>query len=178
MQNIILAQSIGIAPAKKLSFTPFSKIVAYLNITDDIAAGNSHFKAGVLRARDVLMTVRNERTKGRCLTNVDELFNGTPHKEAQAAGYSFLKLLGAENHNLCIATTHFPRVPELERETENFTNYKVSVGYDRSSGKIAYPYKLERGIADQVITFQILQEEGFDDEFLQEAQRVLNEDTQ
>jgi len=51
-------------------------------------------------------------------------------------------------------------------------NYKVSVTYDKK-GNIIYPYKLEKGIAHQIVTFDILKEEGFDDEFLKRAKKLL-----
>jgi len=39
--------------------------------------------------------------------------------------------------------------------------------------KLAYPYKLSRGIANQIVTFDILKEEGFDDIFLKKAKKLL-----
>jgi len=168
----ILAQGLGIAPADSMTFTPFKKIITYLNITDDIAAGNSHFKAGVLRARDLDETVNAAKNSGVTLTAIDEVFNGTTHKEGQAAAYSLIKMLGVRDWNMCITNTHFPLVPHLEFETNVFTNYKVCVNYDQA-GKIQYPYKLERGISNQIVTLRILQEDGFGDAFLSQAQQVL-----
>jgi DNA mismatch repair protein MutS len=169
----ILAQSLGIAPAMKMDVTPFNNIITYLNITDDIAAGNSHFKAGVMRARDVINVVDSANNKGFTLTAVDEVFNGTTHKEGQAAAYALIKQLGLCDWNACVTCTHFPMIPQLEYETNVFANYKVSVKYDQN-GKIQYPYKLDKGISDQVVTLRILQEDGFGDAFLSQAQQVLD----
>jgi DNA mismatch repair protein MutS len=169
--NLILAQSLGIAPSQELTFTPFERIVSYLNITDDIAAGNSHFKAGVMRARELIETTKLEPNQFS-FTTIDEVFNGTTFKEGQAAAYSLIKALGLNEANICTTCTHFPIISTLEKETGVFDNYKVSI-FEDSTGKINYPYKLESGISDQIITFKILKEEGFGDEFLSEAQRVL-----
>jgi len=170
---IILGQSLGIAPAEELIFTPFSKIITYLNITDDIAAGNSHFIAETKRARDLITTTQMvDNTHNFSLMAADEVFNGTTYKEGQAAAYSLIEQLGNCKNNVCITCTHFPKVAALEKETNNFTNYKVSVSYDKS-GRIAYPYKLERGITNQIVTFDILKEKGFGDKFLERAQKLL-----
>jgi len=171
--NIIFAQSFGIAPSESLTFTPYAKIITYLNITDDIAAGNSLFKAGALRARELITTINNLKDGEYALTAVDEVFNGTTYKEGQAAAYTFIKLLGANKKTICLTPTHFHLVSNLEKETAFFANYKVSV-IEKPGQNITYPYILERGISDQIITFKILQEEGFGDEFLAEAQAIVN----
>jgi DNA mismatch repair protein MutS len=170
---VILSQGLGIAPAKELTLTPFTKIITYLNITDDIAAGNSHFKAGVLRAQDV------EKAYGTCkeheyvLTAIDEVFNGTTFKEGQAAAYSLIKILGMNPLGMCITNTHFPIIPTLEKSIGRFMNYKVTV-IEKPGEKIQYPFKLEPGISDQVVTLKILKEEGFGDAFIDQAQQVLD----
>ena len=169
--NVLFAQSLGISPARRCIITPFSKVITYLNITDDQAAGNSHFKAGVIRARELLTTV--DQAKGFTLTAVDEAFNGTAFKEGQAAAYSLIKLLGVQPHNICITSTHFPVISALEQNTQLFANYKVTA--DESGPVLKFPFKLERGISDQIITFKLLHEEGFSDEFLAEAEKILQE---
>lgn len=170
--SVILAQSLGIAPARELTVTPFTKIITYLNITDDIAAGNSHFKAGVLRAQDVEKTYHECKDKEFVLSAIDEVFNGTTFKEGQAAAYSLIKMLGEQSHGICVTNTHFPIIPTLEQTTGRFMNYKVSV-IEKPGEKIQYPFKLEPGISHQIVTLKILKEEGFGDQFLDQAQAVL-----
>ncbi|MFA6527047.1 MAG: hypothetical protein WCT20_01345 [Candidatus Babeliales bacterium] len=170
---IIVAQSLGIAPAKTLTLTPFNKITTYLNITDDIASGKSHFRAGVLRAREVQKMFNDLKPHEFGLTAIDEVFNGTTHAEGQAAAYSLIKLLGKNPLGMCITNTHFKIIPSLEQSTGNFLNYKVSV-IDRPGEKIQYPFKLERGVSDQNVAFKILREEGLGDELLDVAQQVLD----
>lgn len=172
--SIILAQSLGIAPAQSLTFTPFSKIVTYLNITDDFAAGNSYFKAGVVRARTVIDQMFGVTGNNVGLAVVDEVFNGTTFKEGQAAAYSFIKHLGSQKNVLVMATTHFPLMVNLAKDDSRFLNYKVYVDYD-VNGKIVYPYRLEPGVSDQVVTFKILREEGFADAFIESAEALVHE---
>lgn len=176
VKGAILAQTLGIAPCAKLHFTPFAKIRTYLNITDDIAAGNSHFKAGVLRAHDLATTLDNLKDKEYSLMALDEVFNGTTCAEGEAAAYSLINILGRNPANLCMTTTHFPLITTLESKTkgQHFKNYKVSVDYNESGG-IVYPFKLLPGIANQTIAFDILKQEGFTASFLAQAYEVLAE---
>jgi DNA mismatch repair protein MutS len=173
--NLILAQSLGIATAESFTFTPFTKITTYLNITDDIAAGNSHFKAGVVRARDVIEATNSLEQGQFGFTALDEVFNGTTFKEGQAAAYSFIKQVGTYQNNICATCTHYPIISTLAQNTDSFANYKVVV--EKTRGKIHFPYKLEEGISDQIITFDILEEEDFGGDFLEEAKRMLKQDS-
>lgn len=170
--SIIMAQALGIAPASSMKFTPFSKIITYMNITDDIAAGNSHFKAGVMRARDVLREVDSVKEGQHAIAVVDEIFNGTTFKEGQAAAFSFINELGQKPSNIVITTTHFPMMANLAKTNDKFLNYKVYVNYDQN-GKIIYTYKLEPGVSDQIVTLKILREEGFADKFIDNAEAVI-----
>ena len=69
----------------------FNKIITYLNITDDIAAGNSHFKAGVLRAQDIIKTYKKCKEYEYVIAAKDEAFNGTTFKKV--ALYKFHKFI-------------------------------------------------------------------------------------
>lgn len=175
---VILAQSIGIAPAQLMKFTPFAKICAYLNITDDIAAGASLFNAAALRAAKLLKKVENVPDGQMSLTVFDELFNGTSPREGQALAYALIKEIGTKLHNICILTTHFHYITKLEEEdANNFVNYQVSAEIDQIGDhtQITYPYKLEPGISRQCIAFHVLRTKGLPETLLQEAERVLQE---
>jgi DNA mismatch repair ATPase MutS len=62
----------------------------------------------------------------------------------------------------------------LEKLTGRAKNYKVTV-IEKPGEKIQYPFKLEPGISDQVVTLKILKEEGFGDKFLERAQQTLDQ---
>ena len=173
--NVVLAQTFGIATARTLTFTPFSKIITYLNITDDIAAGKSHFKAGACRARELIKTVQSASKEEYTLTAVDEVFNGTTFYEGQAAAYALIEQLSTFPNNVCVTITHFPKVPCLEQDyPTRFANYKVTVSF-RPDGSMNYPYKLERGVSHQNIALEILKIEGFNDTFLTKATQILEQ---
>ena len=171
--SAICAQTIGLAPARTMTFTPFSKIRTYLNIIDDLAAGNSYFKAGVIRARQLLDTVQDLKPGQRSLSIIDEVFNGTTFTEGQAAAYSYTKLMGSFCGNLMLTSTHFPAIADLTYDMGDFANARVTVT-NKPGEKLCYPYTIEPGISPQVITLQVLAEEGFGEDFLNDAQTCLS----
>jgi DNA mismatch repair ATPase MutS len=169
----IMAQSLGIAPAREMQLTPFNGIMTYLNITDDIAAGESHYMAGVNRAKKLMARVA-ANTTGFTLTAVDEAFNGTSKSEQEAAAYTLTKVLAYNPRNICITNTHAMSVPTLEGDPEASTvNYKVTVDY-HDDETFTCPYLLEPGVTNQNVAVAILKREGFGDSFVNEMNRVLN----
>lgn len=169
--NLILAQSIGMAAAEYVEITPFATIATYLNIVDDIAAGNSLFKAQVLRAQEMVNLVEQTPTSEFSFVALDEMFNGTSANESMAAAYSVVKHIGKFENNISIVATHFPLLTQLEKEAEVFANYKVSVNVDDTG--IHYPFKLEKGLSNQHVALDILKQEGYDCTIVNEASEIL-----
>ena len=167
----ILGQTLGIAPAQAMAFTPASILMTYLNVVDDFAKGISHYKACVLRSLQLLEASKILQPEQWGLFPVDEAFDGTAFKEAQAAATTLIGELGKNPSVMCITNTHFPLIPTLE-ETGLFRNYKVSV-IEVPGQKIVYPYKLEPGISHQNVALKILEEEGFEDDFVKMAQQLV-----
>lgn len=172
--SILMAQTLGIAPVKELSFTPFAKINTYMNITDDTAGGNSLFKSEVLRAQSLLESVKGLDSKNFSLSIMDEMFSGTSPKEGEAASYAVAKRLGEIGNSILLLASHFPKLKNLESKTANFKNYQVRV-VRHDNGSFSYPFKLEEGAADQNVAIDILREQGFDSSILDDANALLNE---
>jgi DNA mismatch repair protein MutS len=170
--NLILSQSIGLTAASYAEITPFYSIATYLNIVDDIAAGNSLFKAQVLRAQEMINLVEQTPNNKFSFVALDEMFNGTSAKESMAAAYSVVKHIGQYPNNISIVATHFPLLTNLEGEISAFANYKVSVEVDDKKG-IYYPFKLEHGSSTQHVALDILRQEGYDCTILAEATEIL-----
>lgn len=156
--NIFLAQTLGIAPAKSLQFTLFANLNCYLNITDDLTAGTSLFKAEVLRAKALINSVRNLNEGEFSFTIIDEVFSGTSPKEGEEAALMFAQELGAISNSICTIATHFPRLTD-ELSDAHYKNYKVTV-YKDAEDKWMRPYKLEEGKSLLNIAMDLLREEG------------------
>jgi len=170
---LFTAQTIGIAPAESLTFTPFHSISTYLNITDDINSSNSLFKAEVKRAQNLITTLEKSEPQNFYFLVFDEIFNGTSFIEGAAAAYGCAKYLGKFPNSVTVVATHFSIITKLEKETNTYSNYKVSV--IKNSNGITYPYKLKPGISNQHVALDILQNDGFHGSILDEAITIIEE---
>ncbi len=171
--SLIMAQTFGIVPAQQAIITPFTNIASYLNITDDIVAGHSLFKAEVIRAHNLIETVEKLGPKEFSFVILDEIFNGTSPREGEAAAYGTAKHLGSFDRSIAIVATHFEKLTLLEKATDSFTNYRVRVNRLPNT-QLHYPFIIEPGISDQNIALDMLRLEGFKSEILKEATAILN----
>jgi len=158
--NIIFAQSFGIAPSAQLTFTPFTKIHSYLDITTNLQEGLSLFAAEVDRAKKLKQSILSCTQGQKTFTIIDEIFSGTNPQVASDVGFTFAAQLGEMLHSMTIITTHFPRLTDLEKETNTFTNYKVADATIMPDGKVVYPFKLIPGISTQNIAAHMLHQQG------------------
>jgi DNA mismatch repair protein MutS len=168
--NVLLAQSIGLVSASKCMLTPFSYMATYMNITDDIVAGKSLFKAEVERAHDLLEHIKKMPQHDFSFIVMDEIFSGTNPKEGQAAAYSVAKHIGNFNNVVCWIATHYDLLTQLE-QFDSFVNFHVSV-QKRTDG-FHYPFMLKQGISNQHIALDILQDDGFASDIVDTARAVI-----
>lgn len=161
MIAIILAQSYGIAPAKSFSLTPFSKLMTYLNITDDTAAGISLFKAETMRASALIDTLEKLSKDQFAFVLVDEIFTGTAPEKAKELAYRFYKKLNTFKSAIFVAATHFRRLETLEKETGGqIKNYHLDAIVDEKGIVKRYTYKLVPGYGKASSAEQIAKESG------------------
>lgn len=172
--SIVLGQTVGIAPAKNLRFTPFKHIKTYLNINDDLGAGNSLFKAEVKRALDLLRTITNAAPGEFGFFIFDEMFSGTTPIEGCASAKTLAEAISRSNKCICLVATHFAPLTELEQTTDAFTNMNVSVVVS-PDGSFSYPHKLSRGASHQHIALEILRAEGFSGDFVDRAAQLTRD---
>ncbi|AXI24461.1 MutS domain V [Cardinium endosymbiont of Sogatella furcifera] len=173
--TVLLSQTFGIAPAKSCEMTPFAKINTYIDITDDIAAGKSLFMAEVDRFQSHLRLLEHLKQGKFSFTIFDEPFSGTNPIEGAAAEYSVLNYIAKYSNALNIVATHYPIVMLLEqREPQKaFKNYKVFIKPMGKDGKIQYTYKVVPGASNQTIAIDILAEQGYATEMLQQARDII-----
>lgn len=177
--NLILAQSLCIAACDSLVLTPFYAIGTYLNVVDNLAVGNSLFKAQVLRAQQMVDLVEKTPPNSLSFIALDEMFNGTSAKESKVIAYSVAKHIGSFTNNICVLATHFPLLTKLAQPDNDgpFANYKVSVEVSGNVDQqgIYYPFKLEKGVSNQHIALDILKEEGYACSIVEEALALLKQ---
>ncbi len=174
--TVLLSQTFGIAPAKSCEMTLFSKINTYIDITDDIAAGKSLFLAEVDRFHSHLRILKRLKESEFSFSIFDEPFNGTNPVEGGAAEYSVLNYIGQYSNALNIVATHYPIIMLLEERepAKGFKNYKVYIKPIGKDGKIHYTYKIVPGASNQTIAIDILAEQGYATEMLQQARDIIS----
>lgn len=174
--TVLLSQAFGVAPAKSCAMTPFSKINTYIDITDDIAAGKSLFLAEVDRFQAHLNVLKQLKAQEFGFTIFDEPFSGTNPVEGAAAEYSILNYISKYSNALNIVATHYPMMMLLEQREpkKGFKNYKVFIKPMGKDRKIQYTYKVVPGASNQAIAIDILEEQGYATEMLQQARDIMN----
>jgi DNA mismatch repair protein MutS len=158
--NLILAQTFGIAGARLATISPFAKINTYFHVNDDIDAGNSLFKAEVLRAKSLLQSLVMLKSGELAFLAMDEMFTGTSPYEAMVACYAYCTLLAQCGNASCLLATHFKLLTKLEETYPGiFKNFCID-GVVNPDDTITYPYVLHPGISKENVAFAMLRKEG------------------
>lgn len=126
--SIILSQTFGIAPAQRGVMTVFDRINSYVNIKENLAAGQSTFMAEMDRVKEILGVLKKLESGQKSFTIMDEVFKGTMEDEGSRRLYNFGKEISNIQQNICIVATHFNKPADLEKDTNGeFTNYHVGL---------------------------------------------------
>lgn len=160
MINALMAQTFGIAPSSSLIITPLSKLNCFMNISDDIAMGASLFKSEVMRAKKLLDMVQALQPNEFSFVIIDEVFTGTSPVEGEMAALQFTKRLGTYPNNTSIIATHYPKMVDLEVETNGtYRNNHVEI-LRNEDNSLNRTFKLKSGPSFFNVAFDILEEEG------------------
>ncbi|MBA3722556.1 MAG: hypothetical protein H0W88_09170 [Parachlamydiaceae bacterium] len=141
--SVVMAQSLGIAPAESMTLTAFDKVKSSMTTKDDVQKGDSLFQGQVKFVDKSIKELRElDKTKQKSLFIVDEMFNGTSEKSGKPHAKGSARIMGKFRNNITIFATHFSNVPTLEKQTNGmYKNY--CVGTDASNTP---DYKLKPGI--------------------------------
>ena len=160
--NTLLAQTFGIAAAQRCSLTPFSALLTYIRVEDDIERGLSLYRAEVERAKQLSTAVSSLRPDQFALVLIDEMFRGTARDQAALLSYWYAKEnLGVCANCMLLEATHYPELIKLEQVTNGlFENYMVEIERN-PDGSLKRTYVLKKGASTQNVAADILKEEGF-----------------
>ena len=98
-------------------------------------------------------------------------FKGTSTLEGPAAALATARHIGRFDNCICLIATHFPMLTGLETTSDLFTNYRVPV-LRNNDGTLTHTFKLEPGISQDHIAFDILRSEGFTGAVIDEAAAI------
>ncbi|MBV8661130.1 MAG: hypothetical protein JO129_03225 [Candidatus Dependentiae bacterium] len=156
LQNIVLAQTFGIAAASEFKLTQFDAIHSYLNISDDILQGKSRFASELKQAQDILFRVKSLLPHEKLFFALDELFTGTNGEDGAECAYRFIDNIASFHRIQFIYATHFNKLKTIGATNKACVNYKIEPPLrDKKGefirdqqGQLIYPYRLSLGIND------------------------------
>lgn len=158
LQNIVLAQTFGIAAAESFEFTMFDVIHSYLTISDDILNGLSLFASEVKRAQEIVQKIKTLEPGKKFFFALDELFTGTAAEQGEACAYEFVKRISELQGTQFIYATHFNKLKELGNDQSYCINYKVDAPTKNAHGKLVYPFTLSQGANEINVALDIARE--------------------
>jgi len=177
--NSILAQTFGIALAKKWDMpNPFKYIDTYFNVPD-VEGKTSTFQAEMKRCFKFVTTLETiKKTYGKCnaLVALDEIFTSTNYKEGISGAYAIIKYISDNFPDvLSLVTTHYHCLAELQNLSDNkIMNYCLEVKRN-TDGKIAgYSYKVKKGVSKEHVALDLLEKEGFSHDIITIARNTYN----
>ena len=163
--NIILGQTLGIVPSKKLIITPFKYISSYLNIAD--AQGKeSLFQAEMSRCHNHLEKLKELETEkdGFSFNIMDEIFVSTNYFEGVSGAYAIIKNLEKYKKSMNIITTHFDILTQNEYRQPSYC-FKYFTMDDNGNKD----YLIRNGVNDKHCALTLLKEKGFDEDLCIDA---------
>lgn len=174
--NVYLSHSIGISCCGLLELTPFRDLYTYLNVPDCIGR-ESLFEAELNRCYEYIQKIENFR--GFSLGLIDELFTGTNPKEGMAGSYAIIKKLTELPINITIMSTHFHDILDTLVSTNAEYNpiFMKFIAYKDHNDKYQFDYLIKDGISNQCIALELLKEQGFDKDIIDNAYYYLNNKT-
>lgn len=142
---ILMGQTFGIAPAARATMTMFDRINSYVNIKEDLAAGQSTFMAEKKRVDEISAVLTHLKPEQLSFTIMDEVFKGTMEDEGSRRLYKFGQLIAPIQNSMSMIATHFEKPAVLETETNgDFTNYHVGL-IEQADKTFIRTFKLVKG---------------------------------
>lgn len=142
-------------PAKRMKLTLFDGILSNINVSDNIAKGESYFFNEVHRIKNTVTKINDGR---KWLVLIDELFKGTNIQDAMKCSSAVIKGLIRIHHALFILSTHLYEVGE---ELKPFPNISFKYFETKITGdQLEFSYQLKDGISTDRLGYLILRREG------------------
>jgi len=141
-------------PAKSMKLSLFDGLLSNINVTDNIAKGESYFFNEVQRIKNTVYKINDGK---KWLVLIDELFKGTNVQDAMKCSLTVIKGLMKIKNSLFILSTHLYEIGDELKQYPNisFKFFETSVNDDQ----LAFSYQLNEGISNDRIGYVILRRE-------------------
>jgi len=141
-------------PAKSMRLSLFDGLLTNINVSDNIAKGESYFFNEVQRIKNTIYKINDGK---KWLVLIDELFKGTNVQDAMKCSLTVIKGLIKIKNSLFILSTHLYEVGEELKKYPNiiFKYFETNVMDDQ----LEFSYQLKDGISNDRIGYVILRRE-------------------
>lgn len=170
--NVYFAQTIIISNSYDMVLTPLYLISSCIRSIDE-QGRESLFQAEMNKAKYYLNVLRGLEKDQHALTIFDEMFTSTNHLEGMVAAHTICEELGKIQNSMCLVTTHFTKIAKISKSKKyGFNNVYFEINRD-ANNKILFTYKMNYGISTQYIALELMRENGFADEFIDNALKKI-----
>src|SRR5687768_14605814 len=141
-------------PAKSMELSLFDGLLSNINVSDNIAKGESYFFNEVQRIKTTIQKINDGK---KWLVLIDELFKGTNVQDAMKCSLAVIKGLIRIKNSLFILSTHLYEIGEELKSHPNisFKYFETTVTEDQ----LEFSYQLKDGISNDRIGYVILKRE-------------------
>jgi DNA mismatch repair protein MutS len=141
-------------PAQSMRMSLFEGLLSNIQVTDNLAKGESYFFNEVQRIKKTIEKINDGR---HWLILIDELFKGTNVEDAMKCSVAVIKGLLKMRDSLFILSTHLYEIGEELKPYNNisFRYFETNV----SDGQLHFSYQLKEGISNDRLGYLILQRE-------------------
>lgn len=141
-------------PAKNMKLSLFDGLLSNINVSDNIAKGESYFFNEVQRIKNTIYKINDGK---KWLVLIDELFKGTNVQDAMKCSLTVIKGLIKIKNSLFILSTHLYEIGEELKPYPNisFKYFETNVMDDQ----LDFSYQLKEGISNDRIGYVILRRE-------------------
>jgi DNA mismatch repair ATPase MutS len=141
-------------PAKSMRLSLFDGLLTNINVSDNIAKGESYFFNEVQRIKNTIYKINDGK---KWLVLIDELFKGTNVQDAMKCSLTVIKGLIKIKNSLFILSTHLYEIGEELKSYPNisFKYFETNVMDDQ----LEFSYQLKEGISNDRIGYVILRRE-------------------
>jgi DNA mismatch repair ATPase MutS len=141
-------------PAKSMRLSLFDGLLTNINVSDNIAKGESYFFNEVQRIKNTIYKINDGK---KWLVLIDELFKGTNVQDAMKCSLTVIKGLIKIKSSLFILSTHLYEIGEELKKYPNisFKYFETNVMDDQ----LQFSYQLKDGISNDRIGYVILRRE-------------------
>jgi len=142
-------------PARSFRLGFFSRLLSAVRTTDNVREGVSFFQAEARRIRTILDALGEDLP---CIVLIDEPFQGTNVKDAREATTMVLSGFDGVSSSCFVVASHLVEVADHVRGFASSQLLRFEAAFD--DGGLAFSYRIEEGVSDQLLGMRVLEREG------------------